>query len=466
MTAASLRNLFLKNAIANVIGGVGSALFNLLLPALVVRYLGKMEFSVWTLALQILLYLQIFGFGLQTAMTKFIAHGNEKNDLVDQKKTIRAGFALVTYFSLFAMIVVFALVIFYPFLFSNIPANFLSEFRICIALLGVSAAWQLFALVPNGMFVGLHRNIIPVVCILSVRMLSLLLLWIILKQGGGLLALSITLACCGALLVPASYFCAKRWASELAEKLGNIDRTRLRDIFHYCASLAVWNLAMLFVNGVDMIVVGHFDFEKVAAYSLAITSITVLVGVLQAILNPLVAIGSAAYANQEKVDKLPKILVTSSLACSFFLILITALFFVLGKYVLGFWISQEYVPDVYSFLLILLIAHSVRNVMMPFSILLVAIAEHKKALIPALTEGGVNLLFSLILASKLGAHGVAYATLIGALAGVFTSFILVVKKTTVLTVSTSFFMSRILTFPLIFLSILLLFAFKINHGNY
>lgn len=466
MTVASLRNLFLKNAVANVIGGAGSALFNLLLPALVVRYLGKMEFSVWTLALQILLYLQIFGFGLQTAMTKFIAHANEKNDVDDQKKTIRAGLALVTYFAMTAVLVVVGLIIFYPFLFSNIPVELVSEFRICIGLLGLSAAWQLFALVPNGMFVGLHRNIIPVVCILSVRMLSLLSLWLVLKNNGGLLALSITLACCGALVVPASYLCAKRWASGLIHKLGNIDRARLRQIFNYCASLAVWNLAMLFVNGVDMIVVGHFDFEKIAAYSLAITSITVLVGVLQAILNPLIAIGSATYANPEKAGKLPKILVMSSLSCSFFLILVTVLFFIFGKYVLELWISQNYVSDVYSFLLILLIAHSVRNIMMPFSILLVAIAEHKKALIPALSEGGINLLFSLLLASKLGAHGVAYATLIGALAGVFASFILVVKNTTVLTVSRSFFMSRILILPLILLTILLFFAFRINNGNY
>lgn len=466
MKTASLRSLFLKNAVANVLGGAGSAVFNLLLPALVVRYLGKLEFSVWTLALQILLYLQIFGFGLQTAMTKFIAHGNEKNDLADQKRTLKAGLALVMSFVLCAVFAVAALVLFYPMLFDNIPEELVGNFRICIALLGISAAMQLFALVPNGMFVGLHRNIIPVGSVLLVRMLSLLTLWLVLKHGGGLLALSIALACCGAMVVPVSYFCARQWAAQLFSGWGAVEWGRFRQLFNYCASLAVWNLAMLFVNGVDMIVVGHFDFEKVAAYSLAVTAITVLVGVLQAVLNPLVAIGSASYANSEKSGKLPKILFLSSFGCALFLIVVVIFFFFFGRQLLGLWINPIYISDVYAFLNILLIAHAVRNLMMPFSVLLVAIAEHKKAFFPAVMEGVFNLCFSLFLASKMGALGVAYATLIGALAGVFFSFILVVHKTRVLTVSRTYFFTRILLMPLFSLSVLFFLLHRINYGNW
>jgi O-antigen/teichoic acid export membrane protein len=465
MITASLRNLFLKNAAANVMGGAGSALFNLLLPALVIRYIGKLEFSVWTLALQILMYLQIFGFGLQTAITKFIAHGSGGGDFSDQKKTIKAGLVLVFGFVSAAMAMVVILVIFYPLLFKNIPADLVTEFRICIGLLGMSAAWQLFALVPNGMFVGLHRNIIPVGCTLFVRMLSLLTLWLVLKQGGGLLALSITLAACGGILVPTSYFCAHRWASNLVKHLGETDWSRVKQLFNYCASLAVWNLAMLFVNGVDMIIIGHFDFEKVAAYSLAVTSIAVLVGVLQAVLNPLVAIGSSAHASAETAKKLPNILFLSSISCAAFLIFVYILFLYFGRYILGFWVSPIYVDDVYRFLLVLLISHAVRNLMMPFSILLVAIAEHRKAFLPAVTEGIVNLCFSLVLVAKVGAIGVAYATLIGALAGVICSFVLVVNKTKVLTISRCSFFYKILLLPLSILLVLFFVSFRMIHGN-
>lgn len=466
MKTASLRNLFVKNAVANVLGGAGSALFNILLPALVVRYLGKLEFSVWTLALQILLYLQIFGFGLQTAMTKFIAHANENGDLEDQKKTLKAGLVLVMSFVLCAVFFVALLVIFYPMLFDNIPAELINNFRICIGLLGLSAAFQLLALVPNGMFVGLHRNIIPVGSVLLVRMFSLLTLWVVLQQGGGLMALSVALACCGALVVPLSYLFAWRWADKLLSRLKAVDWTRFRQLFNYCASLAVWNIAMIFVNGVDMIVVGHFDFSKVAAYSLAVTAITVLVGVLQAILNPLVAIGSASYASAEKVRNLPKILFLSSFGCALFLICFIVFFYFFGEKLLGFWVNPTYISDVYSFLNVLLIAHAVRNLMMPFSVLLIAIAEHKKAFIPAVMEGAFNLGFSLFFASTMGAMGVAYATLVGALAGVFFSFILVVNKTKVLTISRNYFFTRILMMPLFSLIVLFFLLHRIDYGNW
>ena len=464
VSMSAIRNLFLKNAVANILGGAGSALFNLLLPALVVRHLGKLEFSVWTLALQILIYLQLFGFGMQIAMTKFIAQGKEIGDVADQRKTVKAGLMLVSAFVLVAILAVILLVIFYPLLFSNIPPAFVGDFRVCIFVLGVSAAWQLYALIPNGVFVGLQRNIVPVSAVLIIRMLSLLALWLVLENGGGLLALSITLATVGAFLVPGSYLFARRWAKYLTIELGAVDWGRFRELWHYCASLAVWNLAMLFVNGVDMILVGHFDFEKVAAYSLAVTFITILVGVLQAVLNPLVAIAASSFANPLKVGNLPKLLSLSSLGCSALMVVIVSVFFWIGKDVLKLWVSAEYVTDVYLILTVILIAHSIRNALMPFSIFLIAIAEQKKAFVPAVIEGVVNLCASLYLGSRLGAIGIAYATLIGATAGVLASFILVVGKTHVLTISRTRFFTHILLLPFFSLIILFLISLKVHHG--
>lgn len=464
MSTTSIRNLFLKNAVANVVGGAGTALFNLLLPALVVRHLGKMEFSVWTLALQILLYLQIFGFGIQIAMTKFVAHGKELNNLADQRKTIKAGLMLVSSFFLLAVLVVVLLVIFYPLFFDNIPIDFVSEFRICIFFLGISAAWQLYALIPNGVFIGLQRNIIPVSITLLIRMTSLLALWLVLESGGGLLALSATLAACGAMLVPGSYLFARRWARHLTMELGALDWVRFRELWHYCASLAVWNLAMLFVNGIDMILVGHFDFEKVAAYSLAVTFITILVGVLQALLNPLVAIAASSFANPAKVGDLPKLLSLASFGCSAIMAVVVIIFFIFGKEILKLWINIEYVSDVYLILTVILIAHSVRNILMPFSIFLIAIAEQRKAFLPAVIEGIVNLSFSLYLGSKMGAIGIAYATLIGAGTGVVASFVFVVDKTRILTLSRAQFFLRVLLFPSMVFIFLFFISLKVHHG--
>lgn len=454
MATASLRKLFLKNAVANVIGGIGTTLFNLLLPALVVRHLGKLEFSLWSLSLQILIYMQLFGFGLQTAMTKFIAHGNEISDLNDQRKTIKSGLVLVSFFSFFAVLAVGLLAIVYPLFFDNIPADMVGEFRTCITILGMSAALQLFALVPSGMFIGLHRNIVPVGGLLLTRMSSLFFIWLVLSNDGTLVEISVVLAFCGAMILPISYCYAKKWGGELVQNLGKIDWIRCKELFYYCSSLAVWSVAMLFVNGIDLVIVGHYDFEKVASYSLAITAISILVGVMQAVLGPLVAIGSASFAKADKQVRLPKLLTISSASCAIFLIFVIVLFFLFGKVLLALWVDVSYVDDVYTLLSIMLFAHAVRSLLSPYSLLLLSIAEHKKAFMPAIIEGVVNLSFSLMLAPSYGVIGVIYGTLIGAIAGVISALIFVVDRTKILSISRLHFFNRVILFPVVTLGML------------
>jgi O-antigen/teichoic acid export membrane protein len=454
MAINSIRNLFIKNAVANVLGGAGTALFNLLLPALVVRHLGKLEFSVWSLTLQVLIYLQLFGFGLQTAMTKYIAHGNEINDTDDQRKTIKAGLMLVSGFTLMALVAVGLLALFYPMFFKDVPVELMGEFRLCIVILGISASMQLFALVPSGVFLGLQKNIIPVSGLLFVRISSLIGIWLVLSNGGSLVNLSMVLAGCGLMILPISYLYARRWAGSLITQLGAIDWARCRELLRYCASLAIWSVAMLFVNGIDLVIVGHYDFDKVASYSLAITAIAILVGVTQAVLSPLVAIGSASYANLEKRSQLPKLLTISSAGCGAFLIVTIGVFLFLGKPLLSLWLDASYVDSVYALLSVMLFAHALRNLLMPFALLLVAISEHKKAFLPAIIEGVFNLTFSLLLAPKFGVTGIVYGTLIGSAAGVLSFVIFVAEKTRVLSISRLYFIKNIILVPVLILALL------------
>lgn len=432
MKTASLRSLFLKNAVANVLGGAGSALFNLLLPALVVRHLGKLEFSVWSLALQVLIYLQIFGFGVQTAMTKFIAQGHELDDLEDQRKTLKAGIVLVSGFVLLAILAVVLLVIFYPLLFSNVPAEFVGEFRICIFLIGISAAWQLFALIPMGLFFGLHRNIIPVGGQFFVRMLSLLLLWVVLQQGAGLVVLSLTMALCGALIVPINFLAIKRWASSLTVSLAPLDKFRFKELLAYCANLAVWNIAMLLVSGLAIMLVGYFDFTNVAAYSLAATVITIMVGVQQAIISPLLPAGSKLNARAETRGQLGGLLIRATGICIFGLLLSVFLLKFFGAPLLKAWLGKGYSENVLELLLILAVANLIRNVALPYSMLLLAINMQKEVRLTVIVEGVTTLAASVIMAYYYGALGVAYGALIGATCGFFCNYLFNFKKTRLL----------------------------------
>jgi O-antigen/teichoic acid export membrane protein len=456
----SLRSIFLKNAFANVIGGAGTALFNLLLPALVVRHLDKLEFSVWTLSIQVIAYVHLFGLGLQTVVTYQIAKANANGDEQAQRDSIAASRVLARYFAGVAAVAVVALMIAYPFLFDQVPAQLVGEFRFCIGLLGMSAVSQLLALVPIGAFFGLHRNIIPVAVQLGTRCLSLLTAIVALAYGANLLTLSTCVALCSALLLPVMLWMGKRSASSMFQSTSPAPAGLVPALFKDCAGLAVWNVAMLLVNGIDIVVVGHFSFEKVAAYSLAATAITIFVGVLQAMLNPLVAMGSALSVSAEQHAALRRLLIRASQYCAAFLVAAIVIYMFAGTWLLSFWVGQGYVSDVNAFLLVLLVAHAARNLMAPYAVLLVAVGMQRKALFPALVEGIVNLVASVALASRLGAIGVAYGTLIGAFAGVAASTIFVVNQTGQLVESRARFVRSVLAIPMC--SLVFLFFYSIN----
>lgn len=449
MSGFSVRNLLIKNAFANVVGGAGSAVFNFLLPALVVKHLGQMEFSVWNLALQVIVYLQLFGFGVQNVIIRFIAHGNELNDVADQRNTIQAGLMLVTGFVAVAIVAVGGLVWFYPLLFPRVSAGLTSEFRTAIAVLGLSAVWQLYALIPTGVFIGLHRNIIAVGGQLLVRLFSLFALWLALNEGAHLAGLAWILALCGGLLVPLNVVAMYRWTKPLLSNFGPYHRQRLREMLHACGSLTVWNIAMLFVNGIDLVVVGHFDFHKVSAYSLAVTAVTILVGVLQAVMSPMIAIGAKLHANLSTRNQMPALVIRTTQYAVLILGVSLVCVLAFGKWALGFWIPVAYVQDVYVLLAVLLVANVVRNSAAPYAFLLVATGLQKYVLFPAMLEAGVNLIASLMLVVRYGAVGVALGTLIGGAVGVCANFWIGFGKSRELVPSTSVYILQGLLLPLI-----------------
>lgn len=426
------RIIFLKNAFANVIGGLGIAAFNLVLPALVARYLGKLEFTVWNLALQVIIYLQIFGFGLQNAVTRFIAHGHELNDLVDQRKTVKAGLVLATLFTTLAVLAVVLLIVFYPVIFSDIPAIMVGDFRLCIAVLGFSAAWQLFALVPNGVFIGVQQNFIPVAVQLTVRVLSLVVIFFVLKQWSDLTFLSIAFAISGALVVPLSFLAVYRLANDKIKEMGALDLPRFRELRSYCGSMAALYIAILLISGLATMLVGYFDFSHVPAYSLAVTLITIMAGLQQALMSPLISAGAKLNARPESRAELSNLMIRSTRICVIvlFLSVVTIQFF--GDWFLKIWLGNGYSPDIIDLLMVLVIGSMVRNATVPYAMLLMALNMQKLALITAFIEGVITLTASVVLGSHLGAMGVAYGALLGSVAGALSQYLYNFKRTRVL----------------------------------
>jgi hypothetical protein len=45
-----------------------------------------------------------------------------------------------------------------------------------------------------------------------------------------------------------------------------VDPKILKQMFSYCLALAVWSAAMLCISGLDVTIIGHYDFKETAYY--------------------------------------------------------------------------------------------------------------------------------------------------------------------------------------------------------
>ncbi len=413
-----LGSRWLGNSAANVVGGLSVALFNLALPVLLAPRLSATEFAVWSLALQAAAYVYLFGLGLQTATARFVAQAHARGDGDDLRCTTDAAILIMGTVAAIALAFVIVLAWFYPALFPQVPAPLLPAFQLCILAIGGSSALQLLALVPMGLFQGTHRNLYFVGPQVMVRLVTLAAMLVAAQLQAPLVIYALVFSLTGLLLVPAMHRMARRqfsWLRLRPER--TIDRKRLKELLAYCGTLSVWTISMLLVNTVGTIIVGRIAIDSAGPYAVAVTISTVIAGLLQAVLSPLLTTGAALHATREGMLKLPSLLERTTVWSSIGLQAVLVLMLVSYQ---GFAPNLSPAlrsPDFQTALFVLLASHCLRNTAAPYAMLLVATGLHRRALYTALAEGLSNLAASIFLASSFGIVGVALGTLVGAVVG-------------------------------------------------
>jgi O-antigen/teichoic acid export membrane protein len=431
---SSVARRWLGNSTANLIGGGSAAAFNLVLPAIVSRHLATTEFAAWSLALQIVAYITLLGLGLQTATARAVAQAEGRQDVAAMLQIARAAHSIARWATLAAALAALLLAAAYPLLFPGMDGQLLGTFRLVVLLIGLSTATQLMALVPMGVFQGLHRNIVFVGAQVAVRVLAVALVWAGARAGVALLGLAGLLAASSALLWPTVRGLMGGllpWSRDIATT--PLDRGRRRELLDYCASLSVWGVATLVVNSVGVLMVGHVAFEQTGVYSLAMSASTVLAGLLGAVFSPLVTTAAALHAQPERRAALPRLLLKSTAWCAGLLGLLYLACMVFVRDIIALWVGPAFVAPLTPLLLMLVGAHALRNLGTPYAMMLLATGLHRRALLTGAGEGVCNLVATVLLGRSFGVIGIAAGTLVGAVAGLLGALVFNTRRTPELT---------------------------------
>lgn len=434
------------NSGANILGGASTALLSFVLPAILARWMSKMEFSLWSLAFQIVAYVSVFGYGLNSAVSKYVS---EKKGADEIGRILKAAARIMLIASGLGFVFICLAALLSGYVFSEIPSDMQWSFRTAVCMLGLSALVQNAGLIPVGYFTGKYRNIDFVLPQMIGKASILLAMCIALFVGAGMVALSAVY--CAASVVPVYLLWKKMQGERQNNETGGHHSqcvTEIKLLNKYCAGLLVWSLSMLLVNAVDTILVGYVDVKEVGAYAIALTYVTIFVGVLNAVISPVIPIASAMYADPHERRALPHLLhrVTWVNTIAINVILLTTISF--GKILLKVWVGTAYADMAYVYLIVLTCANCVRYLVLPYAAILIGTALHRLTFFPALMEGIGNFIFSIIFSRYYGAVGIAYGTLAGAILLIFIHFFVSFKKTKELTPSCGWAVLKGYIFPI------------------
>lgn len=407
-----------KNALANIVRGGASAMAALVIPHFLSQRLDHDRFGAWVLMLQIAAYANYFDFGLQTALARYLAQAIEAQDKTRRDRLISTACGLLTGAGMLAFTTLVVIIWQLPRFFHSIPAHSISDLRAGLTVMAAAAAIGLPLSIFTGILIGLHRNEFPALAIGGSRILGALGVIAAVHWTSSLAVLALCLGATNIAGALAQYAFVRRLLPDVRIRLKCFNSAMARELAKYCSTLTVWSLAMLLVSGLDVTIVGYFNFGSVGSYGLAATLVNFVIGfsgsVFMAMLTP-----AAALQSRGDYHRIERLIFQSTRLNTYVCIALTLASFLCGPFLMRLWVGRGYATQALPILEILLAAQTVRLVAGAYSVVLVAIGEQRKGLLTGLVEGVLNLFLSIAGMIVLGAAGVAWATLIAAIAAVF-----------------------------------------------
>ncbi|MDE3104759.1 MAG: hypothetical protein KGK08_06255 [Acidobacteriota bacterium] len=446
---------FLKNAAANLVRGGATAVVALALPHFLTHALAKDRFAAWSLMLQIAAYANYLDFGIQTAVARYLAQAMERDDRELRDTLISTAFALLACGGLIAMLAIGAVIWQLPQLFHGIPGSLVPEVRLGALLLAVSAVLQLPLSTFTGVLIGLHKNEHPALAIGGSRVLGAIsvLLAVHFTHSLGALAACIAVAnLAGSLL---QYRLARILLPGMQLGAQHVHRAMAAEIARYCSMLVFFSFGMLLISGLDVTIVGLFQFRSVGYYSVAATLTSFFAGLNNAVFAALIAPVAVLDARGEH-RRIAEIVLRTSRLSTFLNLTLVLLVYFAGSPLLRLWVGPEYAAEALPIVKLLLIGQAIRLLNNGYASALLAVGLQRKALLPSIVEAFGNLALSLAGARWLGPIGVAWGTVIAAALGSVLYIVHTIRIVTMIPLKRSEYVLESVLRPLLCLSPLVL----------
>ena len=410
-----------QNVLASLSRVIAVSLVALVLPAYLTHHLPVSTYAAWVLIIQLGAYVSYLDLGIQTGVSKFVAEFDARGDLAGAGRHASAGLALMLFAGFLGLLLTCGLAWQVPNMFHEMPSSLYHQVRVSVMLVGSSLSFGLVCSVYSAVFLGLQRYWIPMSITIINRLSYATVIVAIVALHRNLEAMGIAVAAVNVSTGLLQVVAWKQRASHIRVSLRTADYPVLRNVTRFCSLQSVWMIAMLCIAGLDVTIVGHYDYLQTAYYSIATLPVAFVLMIMSAMLNPLMPASSALSMHRSPVQMGE--LVAKVTRYSTLTLLLTGLpLIVFGYPILRAWVGEYYAQRTLPYLRILVFANIIRNLCAPYATMIVATDRQSAAIAAAVSEAVVNLGSSIYLASRFGAIGVAFGTVIGAFVSIALHF--------------------------------------------
>jgi O-antigen/teichoic acid export membrane protein len=393
-------------------------LFALVLPRLLVHRLSPAEYSAWVLILQISAYISLMDLGLQTAVGKLVAEYDAVNDRFACCRTLSSSVSILCASAAIGAVIVALVAWQVPQLFHQMPIGLIGDVRGGILVVGMSSVVALPFGAFLAVFTGLQSYGFPTALATISKVLTTAGLATLLLLHGTLMQMVWLLALFNIATAIGQCLGWRRYAKEFVDfSFRFADSKSAYRLIKYGGALSVWTLANLFVSGLDMVIVGHYDFGNTGYYAIATSVSNFMLLVVSSSFGPILPAVSSLQSDRTP-EQLGEIVIKATRYCVLLLCLIGLPLLIAPYTLLKLWVGHDYASRSELFLQILVLGNVIRQLANPYALVLLAAGQQHLATVAAVAEALVNISLSIYLVQRFGAVGVAVGTLVGAFVSV------------------------------------------------
>lgn len=401
---------FTRNAIANWLGFLFTAVVGFFLSPFVVEHLGATRYGVWSLIAGLVGYLGLLDLGIRQAVNRYTAHHRATGTHEESSNIVSAALRLFGFLGALALLVAAALAFLAPDLF-NIPGDLVDDARAIILIGGATVAVTLVGGVFGGVVTGVERFDVQCGLDILVTTARATAIVVALKGGHALVALALIQLMSAALNCLVYWIAARRLYRELRIRLGGALGRHIRTIIAFSASLSVLYALGLVISYSDVLIVGAFlPIEAVTYFAIAgalATYAKELTRSLAYLMTP--RVGALTSTGHDQIGELVvKVAGVATLVST----PIAVTFLVRGASFIDLWMGPAYGPlsgPVLQLLAALVWLEASRTVI---GHSLTGMAKQHTVIPGVAVEAAAKITLSLLLVGPLGIAGVALGTLI------------------------------------------------------